>query len=195
MVQMLGRAEPDEAATKELIMKYIRAAPPPSTWDAPPPAKRGNGMHVARRETGMGRAHDYWKSEVDEYALPPMGTEAPRGGFSYFSSAKSMAQWQAPAASKPPVQRLESSNKSLPAPLPFTFATQQATRPDATLSSFTSAGSSSLAAMKALGLPDEPAGGAAAPGLGRSSVPLARGTKRLGVGRPAVPWGSKKAKQ
>ncbi len=193
---MLGRAVPDEAATKELIMKHIRAAPPPSTWDVPPPGKKAYGMYGARRETAVGRASDYWKSEVDDYALPPMGADAPRGGFSYFSSAKSMAQWQAPpAAPKPPVQRLESSNKNLPAPLPFTFATQQGTRPDATLSSFTSAGNSSLAAMKALGLPDDPpAGGSAAPGPGGSSVPLARGTKRLGMGRPA-PWGSKKAQQ
>ncbi|BEI85006.1 hypothetical protein CcaverHIS002_0504070 [Cutaneotrichosporon cavernicola] len=192
--QMLGRAAPDEETTKEMIMKHVRAAPPLSTWDVPAPGKKGYGMYGSRRETGVGRASDYWKSDADDYALPPMGSEASGGRVSFFSSAKSMAQWQAPAAPKPPVQRLESSNKNLPSgPLPFSFGGQHTARPDATLSSFASAGSSSLAAMKALGLPDDSPIGTT-PGSGESSVPLARGTKRLGMGRPA-PWGSKKAKQ
>ncbi|GMK55602.1 hypothetical protein CspeluHIS016_0206580 [Cutaneotrichosporon spelunceum] len=191
--RMLGRLMPDEEATKEMIMKHVRAAPPLSTWDVPAPGRKGHGMYGARKETGVGRASDYWKSDVDDYALPPMGGDAPTTRPAFFSSAKSLSQWQAPAAPKPPVQRLESSNKNLPfGPLPFTFAGEQAARPDATLSSFASAGSSSLAAMKALGLPDDTPG--SAPRTGGPSIPLARGTKRLGMGRPA-PWGSKKAKQ
>lgn len=183
-------------------MKHVRAAPPLSTWDVPPPGRKAYGMYGAKRETGVGRAQEYWASPHDDYALPPMGSRPPpSGGFSYFSSAKSMATWgQAPAVPKAPVQRLESSNKHLPAPLPFTFAGQQdTTRPEATLTSFTSGSNSSLAAMKALGLPDEPPAAAPAATVNGSassggSVPLARGTKRLGMGRPA-PWNAKRAKE
>lgn len=202
VAKILDRSEPDEAATKELIMKHIRSAPPPSTWDVPAPGRKGYGMYGAKRETAVGRASDYWKSDVDDYALPAMGSNPPASGaFSYFSSAKSMSSYQqAPAAPKPPVQRLESSNRNLPAPLPFSFAGRQQERPEATLTSFTSGSNSSLAAMKALGLPEDlPSGDKPAPAAnsapsGGIGVPLARGTKRLGMGRPA-PWGAKKAKQ
>lgn len=205
IVKILQRTEPDEEATKELIMKHVRAAPPLSTWDVPAAGRKGYGMYGAKRSTAVGRASDYWKSDVDDYALPDPGS-APgdrSSGFSYFSSAKSMNVWpQAPAPPKPPVQRLESSNRNLPPPLPFTFAGRDdSSRPEATLTSFTSGANSSLAAMKALGLPgDVPSAagaGSSAGATGASSIgiPLARGTKRLGMGRPA-PWGAtKRAKQ
>lgn len=205
VVKILERAEPDEEATKELIMKHVPAAPPLSTWDVPAPGKKGYGMYGAKRSTAVSRASDYWKSDVDDYALPEPGS-APGSrpaGFSYFSSAKSMNIWpQAPAPPKPPVQRLESSNRNLPPPLPFTFAKEDTSRPEATLTSFTSGSNSSLAAMKALGLPgDLPSSGGpslsgagAGASAGSTGVPLARGTKRLGMGRPA-PWGAKRAKQ
>lgn len=59
----------------------------------------------------------------------------------------------------------------------------------ADVSSFESKANSSLSAFKGLGLPDAPSGGTGAP----SGVPLAKGTKRLGMGRPA-PWGAKKTR-
>lgn len=55
------------------------------------------------------------------------------------------------------------------------------------IASFQSAANSSLSALKGLGLPDLPTGGTAQ-GQG---VQLAKGTKRLGMGRPA-PWGTKR---
>jgi DNA helicase-2/ATP-dependent DNA helicase PcrA len=55
------------------------------------------------------------------------------------------------------------------------------------IAAFQSAANSSLSALKGLGLPDLPTGGT---GQGQG-VQLAKGTKRLGMGRPA-PWGTKR---
>lgn len=54
---------------------------------------------------------------------------------------------------------------------------------------FQASAAAGLAGMKGLGMPDLP--GAA--GGGGEVAPLARGTKRLGMGRPQ-PWGAKKAR-
>ncbi|WOO80687.1 ATP-dependent DNA helicase srs2 [Vanrija pseudolonga] len=229
MAAMLGRDAPDETSTHELIMKHVRAAPPLSTWDTP--ELRGRGNRFARREgpSGAARASDYWKSEHDDYAMPGQtgyssknyGPSDSRPGFMYLSSARSLGP-QAPGTQKPPPQKIQSSNRDLPGALPFTFMTETA-RPAASLTSFTSGSSSSLAAMKSLGLPSNPTPATSAsrpqptvssfqsassaslsalktlgvpelPNVADSSkVPLARGVKRLGMGRPA-PWGSKKPK-
>lgn len=231
MAEMLGRPAPDETSTHELIMKHVRAAPPLSTWDTP--ELRGRGNRFARREgpSGAARASDYWKSEDDDYAMPGQtgyssknyGPSDSRPGFMYLSSARSLGP-QAPGTQKPPPQKTQSSNRDLPGALPFTFMTETA-RPAASLISFTSGSSSSLAAMKALGLPSNPAPSTSSsssrpqptvssfqsassaslsalktlgvPELSKvpdsNKVPLARGVKRLGMGRPA-PWGSKKPK-
>ncbi|KAL1411641.1 ATP-dependent DNA helicase srs2 [Vanrija albida] len=230
MAEMLGRPAPDETSTQELIMKHVRAAPPLSTWDTP--ELRGRGNRFARREgpSGAARASDYWKSEHDDYAMPGQkgysskshGPSDSRPGFMYLSSARSLGP-QAPGVVKPPPQKIQSSNRDLPGALPFTFMTDTSSRPAASLTSFTSGSSSSLAAMKSLGLPANPtptpqasrpqpsvasfqsASSASLTALKTlgvpeppkvpdgSKVPLARGVKRLGMGRPA-PWGSKKPK-
>jgi DNA helicase-2/ATP-dependent DNA helicase PcrA len=60
------------------------------------------------------------------------------------------------------------------------------------IASFQSAANSSLSALKGLGLPDLPTGGLPTGGTGQGQgVQLAKGTKRLGMGRPA-PWGTKR---
>ncbi|TXT07220.1 hypothetical protein VHUM_03390 [Vanrija humicola] len=195
MAEMLGRPVPDETATHELIMKHVRAAPPLSTWDAP--ELRGRGNRFARRE---GPKHDdYAMPGQAGYSSKNYGASDSRPGFMYLSSARSLGP-QAPGTQKPPPQKIQSSNRDLPGALPFTFMSDTA-RPAASLTSFTSGSSSSLAAMKALGLPSNPAPQASASrpqptvasAPGGSNVPLARGVKRLGMGRPA-PWGSKKPK-
>jgi len=64
---------------------------------------------------------------------------------------------------------------------PSTFAA-----PKVSLDRFTSAANSSLEFMKNLGLPSE---GGGAGGSGSSEAAAAPTKKRLGMGRPMVPWG------
>lgn len=54
---------------------------------------------------------------------------------------------------------------------------------------FQASAAAGLAGMKGLGIPDLPGSGAS----GGGDVTLAKGTKRLGMGRPQ-PWGAKKAR-
>lgn len=217
VARILGRELADEDVTRKLIAKYVRSAPPPSTWDEPDPDSRIYNRLGRRDGPGkMARGLEYWNSEYDDYALPdasgamPYNMNAPRG-FTSIASAKSLLrQPKAPEAPKPPPVKLKSSNYGLPGPVPFTFGGKE--EPKATdLTSFTSSANSGLAAMKSLGLDlgdsdiDIKPKGAAMPTLGgrpaqtsggsSSSVPLARGTKRLGMGRAPSSWGAKKAKQ
>lgn len=235
---MLRRPAPDEEITKDLIMKHVRSAPPLSRWDAPAPGSKARGW-MSKMAGKMSRGDAYWASDVDEYALGGQPTPAPAQ--SGFASASSITR-PAPKEVKPPPQRLQSSVRHMPAPLPFSFESTPGPPPEQpTLRSFASTHLSSLNAMKNLGLPPEPAPGASAsrPGVSASSshkasqvttsmptkrkssqvpssipssiptngnqareppvagtsappVPLARGTKRLGMGRPA-PWGSSSA--
>lgn len=128
-------------------MKQVRAAPPLSTWDAPDP--RGSRRFARRDGHGSNtRGFDYWASDVDDYKPGPGGTAGT------FTSARAFAPKTAPAQPKPPVVKLASSNRNLPAPLPFSFNGHSESRPDASLNSFTSSSSSSLAFMKNLGIPD-----------------------------------------
>lgn len=216
VASITGRDLADEEVTRNLIAKYVRFAPPPSTWDQPDPDSRIYNRFGRRDGPGkMARGIEYWNSEYDDYALPgadgapSYNMSAPRG-FTSIASAKSLLrQPQAPAAPKPPPVKLKSSNHGLPGPVPFTFGRKEEHKPT-DLTSFTSSANSGLAAMKSLGMdlgePDivSKPQGRSSPALGGrsaqtsaagSSVPLARGTKRLGMGRAPSSWGAKKAKQ
>ncbi|KAL7420030.1 ATP-dependent DNA helicase srs2 [Cryptotrichosporon argae] len=192
---MLSRFPAHEEETKAAIMKHVRAAPPLSTWDAPEPRGYAHNRFARRETTKAARAADYWASDVDEYALPAPGSGSSGAGFAPASRLQSVSRGDPridpPPAPRPQPPPIRSANRDLPAPLPFTFGTTHAaTAPGAGIDAFTSSAGAGLAAMKALGLPaDVPA---AAPVVG--AVPLARGTKRLGMGRPA-PWGAKKARE
>jgi DNA helicase-2/ATP-dependent DNA helicase PcrA len=120
-----------------------------------------------------------------------------------------------PSSPTKPVVKIPPRDHKLPAPLPFTFGTVDDKKKDADLGSFTNSSNDSLAAMKSLGLPAPSAPEDPLAGLGMgfkggsdwkslaqptvtaggssltSGIQLAKGTKRLGMGRPA-PWGSKK---
>lgn len=215
VASIVGRTLADEEVTRKLVANYVRFAPPPSTWDAPDPDSRIYNRFGRRDGPGkMARGIEYWNSEFDDYALPgeggapPYNMGAPRG-FTSIASAKSLLrQPQAPAAPKPPPVKLKSSNYGLPGPVPFTFGGREEHKPT-DLTSFTSSANSGLAAMKSLGMdlgePDISSkpnssmsalgGRPAQPPSAGGSVPLARGTKRLGMGRAPSSWGAKKAKQ
>lgn len=198
----LGRPVPDEAETDELVKKHLRSAPPLRTWETPEPSSRGMGWMrgISARSRG-------WPADPDD-SLP----SAQVSGFSsalYANGHKAEPMSPVKAEPKPPPQRIQSANRHLPAALPFLFETDvKPARPQPTLNSFAKTHLSSLSAMKNLGLPPE------APGTGepqeragepqqpstssrtaplpRAPIPLARGTKRLGMGRPTVQWGDPK---
>lgn len=196
-------------------MKHVRSAPVLSRWDEPGPRGKSNWMNRGAGSKSRGDA--YWASDVDDYGLnaPPAN--------SGFTSAWSVTR--PPTVPKPPPQRLQSSNRHIPAPLPFSFEPAPGPPPEQpTLTSFASTHLSSLNAMRNLGLPpDAPITDVASMPSARDRVPsvvsqfappstvnsrssnnarnsaapgapviLARGTKRLGMGRPA-PWGSSSA--
>lgn len=130
---------------------------------------------------------------------------------SRLSKPYAMSSSSNPSSPKP-VVKLPQRDHKLPAPLPFTFGSVDDKKKDASLGLFTDSSNDSLAAMKSLGLPAAGLGDPLA-GLGfgggsdwkslaqptvtaggtshGAEIPLARGTKRLGMGRPA-PWGSKR---
>jgi DNA helicase-2/ATP-dependent DNA helicase PcrA len=236
MAKMIGRAVRDEKRTAALIAAHLRTAEPLSTWDAPSADEqdrlREERSHSFSTRFGSGfggfGAFGAFNGKSRERERD---VEDGRPGFLAFSSAKSLVNTTSAPAK--PVVRLQSSVRHLHAlanaPTPVTQATN--------LMSFTSSSNSSLAAMKALGLPGPEAGtsvgaragagtgagsgvglGAARAGTrptgftvpsatvsaagttttsgtsataNAASAPLARGTKRLGMGRPA-PWGSKR---
>lgn len=186
-------------------------------WDAPEPQDRNFNRFARREVTKATRAAEYWASEADEYALPDLNagfTTAraipAKSSHSSHSSRLSKPYQQSSNPSSPkPVVKLPQRNHDLPAPLPFTFGSAGDTKKDADLGMFTKGSNDSLAAMKSLGLPDTSGGGGGGLdfGFGGGSdwkslaqpttnggtggeVPLAKGTKRLGMGRPA-PWGTK----
>ena len=197
----------------------VRAAPPLSTWDAPEPQDRGFNRFARRENTKAARAAEYWASNCDEYALPH-SSDAPRS-FTSARAANRPYQHNpsSPKPPAPPPARLAPSNHKLPEPLPFTFGANDHKRPDTDLGMFTNSSSSSLAMMKSLGLPgdESPASSPILPSVAgfqsaatdsmsgwknlgppdvgekplEAAVSLAKGTKRLGMGRPA-PWGAKK---
>lgn len=121
---------------------------------------------------------------------------------------------------KPPPKPIKSRHVDIPAPLPFTFGKPDAKKSEAGLGSFTNASNNFLANLDSLGVgaPEGASGGlsmegspfgspaldgspkffgsdrlpgssGALPSSGR--VELAKGSKRLGMGRPA-PWGAKR---
>ncbi|ODN83942.1 DNA helicase II/ATP-dependent DNA helicase PcrA [Cryptococcus wingfieldii CBS 7118] len=190
---MLERPLSDEADTTAMIMKHVRAAPPMSTWDAPESDNWGGKINrFARREvTKTARSAEYWASGTDDYALPGSAGSSTSG---FQTARSSMSQSRPPFSSEPkkppprPVNNL-SANRNLPTALPFTFNTTPQQSEEASLGSFMSGSNKGLEMMAGLGgLPpaETPVSGASAAG--------ARGTKRLGMGRPA-PWGSKKSRE
>lgn len=187
-------------------------------WDAPEPQDRNFNRFARREITKATRAAEYWASDHDEYALP--GTSIPTGNSGFQSARMGMPRPhhrdrererdrdrdrdgpQSPA--KPPPKPIKSRHVDIPAPLPFTFGKPDAEKISAGLGSFTNANNSFLSNLDSLGVGplgddgDSPFtspnpdlnGGLAAPALpGR--VELAKGKKRLGMGRP-TPWGAKR---
>jgi DNA helicase-2/ATP-dependent DNA helicase PcrA len=115
---------------------------------------------------------------------------------------------------KPPPKPIKSRHVDIPAPLPFTFGRPDPKKSEAGLGSFTNASNSFLSNLDSLGVGpiDEAEGSSpfASPSLGGSPnlfagdrlpavpglpsggrVELAKGKKRLGMGR-AAPWGAKR---
>lgn len=121
---------------------------------------------------------------------------------------------------KPPPKPIKSRHVDIPAPLPFTFGKPDEKKSEAGLGSFTNASNNFLSNLDSLGVgaPEASTGGPSAdgspfaspnldgspklfgsgqfpgPGAGLPSggrVELAKGTKRLGMGRP-LPWGAKR---
>ncbi|ADV20750.1 DNA helicase II/ATP-dependent DNA helicase PcrA [Cryptococcus gattii E566] len=178
---MLSRPAPDEEMTKDMIMKHVRIAPPLSTWDPPESSSwRSKSNRFARRDISKAtRAAEYWASDVDE---PPTTLPiAPQ--------------------KKPPPPPVKSANRYIPPTMPFTFNTKEEKKEETSLDSLMSGGNKSLEMMAGLGLPADlppnPVGPSTSAGgglAGRGSLELARGKKRLGMGRPA-PWGSKKPRE
>ncbi|WVN90725.1 uncharacterized protein L203_105967 [Cryptococcus depauperatus CBS 7841] len=192
---MLSRPVPDEDATKEMIMRHVRAAPPLSTWDPPKQTRWLQSNGLARRNvTKATRAAENWASEVVRYTLPDLHVS--ESSSSGFTTARSVGMTRLPPPPlmptqiKPPPLPVKSANKNIPAPVPFTFNTQEEKRRKASLGSFMNEGSSNLAMMSGLGLPDDASTNKPPEGFQKTGQ-LAKGTKRLGMGRPA-PWGSKK---
>ncbi|KIR55344.1 DNA helicase II/ATP-dependent DNA helicase PcrA [Cryptococcus gattii Ru294] len=178
---MLSRPAPDEEMTKDMIMKHVRIAPPLSTWDPPESSSwRSKSNRFARRDISKAtRAAEYWASDVDEH--PTTLPIAPQ--------------------KKPPPPPVKSANRYIPPTMPFTFNTKEEKKEETSLDSLMSGGNKSLEMMAGLGLPADlppnPVGPSTSAGgglAGRGSLELARGKKRLGMGRPA-PWGSKKPRE
>jgi DNA helicase-2/ATP-dependent DNA helicase PcrA len=105
---------------------------------------------------------------------------------------------------KPPPKPIKSRHVDIPAPLPFTFGKPDAEKSSAGLGSFTNANNNFLSNLDSLGVgplgddgespftsPNLGSGGLTTPDLSRKRVELAKGKKRLGMGRPA-PWGTKR---
>nr|KIR86884.1 DNA helicase II/ATP-dependent DNA helicase PcrA [Cryptococcus tetragattii IND107] len=178
---MLCRPAPDEEMTKDMIMKHVRIAPPLSTWDPPESSSwRSKSNRFARRDISKAtRAAEYWASDVDE---PPTALPV-------------ATQKKAPP---PPVK---SANRYIPPTMPFTFNTKEEKKEETSLDSLMTGGNKSLEMMAGLGLPADlppisvgPSASAGGGLAGRGSLELARGKKRLGMGRP-TPWGNKKPRE
>ncbi|KIR97562.1 DNA helicase II/ATP-dependent DNA helicase PcrA [Cryptococcus deuterogattii 2001/935-1] len=207
---MLCRPAPDEEMTKDMIMKHVRIAPPLSTWDSPESSSwRSKSNRFARRDISKAtRAAEYWASDVDEYALPsdsfaPSPSSPYTTGFTRITSGLSRPPTTLPIApqKKPPPPPVKSANRYIPPTMPFTFNTKEEKKEETSLDSLMSGGNKSLEMMAGLGLPADlppnPVGPSASAGgglVGRGSLELARGKRRLGMGRPA-PWGSKKPRE
>ncbi|AAW42599.2 ATP-dependent DNA helicase pcra, putative [Cryptococcus deneoformans JEC21] len=212
MSAMLCRPMPDEDLTKDMIMKHVRAAPPLSTWDPPERSSWGEKINrFARRDvTKAARATEYWASDVDEYALPSDSLSASTSSpyTTSFTSARMNSGLSRPPAAlpmapqkKPPPPSVKSANRHIPPTMPFTFNTKEEIKEETSLDSLMSGGNKSLEMMAGLGLPADlppdlvgPSAGAGGELAGRGSLEVARGKKRLGMGRPA-PWGSKKPRK
>ncbi|AUB27794.1 DNA helicase II/ATP-dependent DNA helicase PcrA [Cryptococcus neoformans] len=212
MSAMLCRPVPDEELTKDMIMKHVRAAPPLSTWDPPERFSWGEKINrFARRDvTKAARAAEYWASDVDEYALPS-DSFSPSTSSPYatgFTCARMNSGLSRPPAALPmappkkhPAPSVKSANRHIPPTMPFTFNTKEEKKEETSLDSLMSGGNKSLEMMAGLGLPADlppdpvvPSAGAGGGLAGGRSLELARGKKRLGMGRPA-PWGSKKPRE
>ena len=109
---------------------------------------------------------------------------------------------------KPPPKPIKSRHVDIPAPLPFTFGKPDPEKSSAGLGSFTNASNNFLSNLDSLGvgpLGDDGESPFTSPALGPDvdklaaplglpsggRVELAKGKKRLGMGRPA-PWGAKR---
>ena len=188
-------------------------------WDAPEPQDRNFNRFARREITKATRAAEYWASDHDEYALP--GTSIPTSINSGFQSARmGMARPhhrdrdrdrerdrdrdEPVSPAKPPPKPIKSRHVDIPAPLPFTFGKPDAEKSSAGLGSFTNANNSFLSNLDSLGvgpLGDDGESPFTSPALDVSDrftapalpgrVQLAKGKKRLGMGRPA-PWGAKR---
>jgi DNA helicase-2/ATP-dependent DNA helicase PcrA len=178
-------------------------------WDEPEPGEKNN--RFARRDvTKATRAAEYWSSQHDEYALPGQpGHSQVQQPYQGFNSARAMARDPNQRMSKPykgdpanrsppkPVVKLQSKSQIDYEPMPFTFGTKDAEKKDPDLGSFANNNSSSLSAMKNLGLPgeNEPLGSGSAKvnsiGNAGTNAQSGKPAKRLGMGRSA-PKGAKK---
>jgi DNA helicase-2/ATP-dependent DNA helicase PcrA len=190
-------------------------------WDEPEPRDSQFNRFARREVTKAARAAEYWSSDFDEYALPDSAKSLAGGSSSGFRTAregykgsksndhqthnrlgkpyptKPGAQRPAP----PPVIKLAPTNLRLAEPIPFTFDAPRNVKPKADIGGFLESSNSSLAIMRSLGLPEDDelpllsvSGGSSPVAPGRASVQLARGTKRLGMGRPTA-WGTKRPRQ
>jgi DNA helicase-2/ATP-dependent DNA helicase PcrA len=188
-------------------------------WDAPEPQDRNFNRFARREITKATRAAEYWASEHDEYALPGMsgtstGFQSARAGMPRPRDRDRDRDREPTSPAKPPPKPIKSRHVDIPAPLPFTFGRPDPKKSEAGLGSFTNASNSFLSNLDSLGVGpiDEGEGSSpfASPSLGGSPnlfagdrlptpaglpgggrVELAKGKKRLGMGRPA-PWGAKR---
>ncbi|KAL0252323.1 hypothetical protein I308_101712 [Cryptococcus tetragattii IND107] len=207
---MLCRPAPDEEMTKDMIMKHVRIAPPLSTWDPPESSSwRSKSNRFARRDISKAtRAAEYWASDVDEYALPsdsftPSPSSPYTTSFTRINSGLPRPPTALPVATqkKAPPPPVKSANRYIPPTMPFTFNTKEEKKEETSLDSLMTGGNKSLEMMAGLGLPADlppisvgPSASAGGGLAGRGSLELARGKKRLGMGRP-TPWGNKKPRE
>lgn len=193
-----------------LIPFSVRIAPPLSTWDPPEsPSWRSKSNRFARRDISKAtRAAEYWASDVDEYALPsdsfaPSPSSPYTTSFTRINSGLPRPPTALPVATqkKAPPPPVKSANRYIPPTMPFTFNTKEEKKEETSLDSLMTGGNKSLEMMAGLGLPADlppisvgPSASAGGGLAGRGSLELARGKKRLGMGRP-TPWGNKKPRE
>lgn len=193
-----------------LIPFSVRIAPPLSTWDPPESSSwRSKSNRFARRDISKAtRAAEYWASDVDEYALPsdsfaPSPSSPYTTSFTRINSGLPRPPTALPVATqkKAPPPPVKSANRYIPPTMPFTFNTKEEKKEETSLDSLMTGGNKSLEMMAGLGLPADlppisvgPSASAGGGLAGRGSLELARGKKRLGMGRP-TPWGNKKPRE
>jgi hypothetical protein len=129
-------------------------------WDAPEPQDRNFNRFARREITKATRAAEYWSSEFDEYALPGMaGAADAKKGFQSARMARpdrdrDRDRDMETSPKKIPPKPIKHRSIELPAPMPFTFGTDERKKPEAGLGAFTSSNSNFLANLDSLGVGD-----------------------------------------